>query len=198
MNITLAFSMSGVSALGSLMTGIAFDDRVTDFPMFFSDCPSDFWGRRWNNLIHVGLKRGVYKPVRRKTGNRILASVAAFCVSGIYHEYVWLLLFYATTAQANEGISTTTDDGACCPSCYCDTWFGKQLLFFGWNGVLIASEYLVGNQVSPLTKHLPSLLRSHLVVLLSLPVGHLFTADMTKSGYFEGLQQALPIIQIIR
>mgnify|MGYP000013768181 CR=1 FL=1 len=195
MNVGLAFSMPGVSALASLMAGVQFDDRVTDFPMFLLESPSDFWGRRWNNLIHVGLKQAIYKPVRRKTGNRTLASIVVFCVSGIYHEYVWMLLFLVTTAQAKE--TMLTDDG-CCPSCYCDAWFGKQLLFFGWNGVLIALEYLVGHKLSALTTHLPSLLRSHLVVLLSLPVGHLFTADLTMAGYFGCIQHALPLIQFVR
>jgi hypothetical protein len=47
-------------------------------------------------------------------------------------------------------------------------------------------------------KFLPPLMLSHLVVLLSLPVGHLFTADLTMAGYFEGLQQALPLFQVTR
>jgi hypothetical protein len=193
MSVSLTFSLSGVSVLASLMAGVQFDDRVTDHPMFLSESPSDFWGRRWNNLIHVDLKQGIYKPIRRKTGNRTLASIVVFCVSGIYHEYVWMLLFFVTTAQAKE-----TDGGGCCPSCYCDTWFGKQLLFFGWNGVLIALEYLVGHKLSVLTAHLPSLLRSHLVVLLSLPAGHLFTADLTMAGFYGSIQQAVPLIQFIR
>jgi hypothetical protein len=185
--------MSGVSALASLLAGIQFDDRMTNHPMFLSTSPSDFWGRRWNHLIHVALKQGVYKPVRWKTGSKILASIAAFCVSGILHEYVWKLLSFATSAQLSEGM-----DGDCCISCYCNGWFGKQLLFFGWNGVLIALEYLVGNKLSSMTTHLPALLRSHIVVLLSLPVGHLFTADMTLSGYYESIQQALPLFQVTR
>lgn len=193
MNLTLAFSLSGASALASLLAGVQFDDRVTNSPMFHSTSPSDFWGRRWNNLIHVGLKQGVYKPVRWTTGNKTLASIAAFCVSGLYHEYVWKVLFFPTTSQIMEG------GGAdCCSSCYCDAWFGKQLLFFGWNGVLIALEYLVGDKVYSVVGFLPPLMKSHLVVLLSLPVGHLFTADLTMAGYFEGLQQALPLFQVTR
>jgi len=194
MNMTLSLSLSGVSALASIMTGVEFDDRVTNFPLFLADSPSDFWGRRWNNLIHVDLKRGIYKPVRSYTNNRTVASVSAFVVSGVLHEYVWKVLFFATTAQASE----ISGVDSCCPTCYCDTWVGKQLVFFGWNGVLIGLEYVVGDQLSVLTGHLPSLLRSHLVVLLSLPVGHLFTADITKAKYFQGLAQALPLIEVTK
>jgi hypothetical protein len=93
--MTLAFSLSGVSALASLMAGVEFDDRLTNFPIFLSESPSNFWGRRWNNLIHVGLKEGVYKPVGWNSGNRILASVTAFCVSGLSHDFLQQQLRHA-------------------------------------------------------------------------------------------------------
>jgi hypothetical protein len=188
---TLAFSVSGVGMLAALYTGVYFDSYITNNPILLSTSPSDFWGRRWNKLIHTGLKQGVYKPVRWHTGNRFLASIAAFTVSGIYHEYVWRLLFIATSAQLAEGMRPEAP--ACCMTCYCYGWAGKQMVFFCWNGVLIALEYLIGDRVGEVTKPLPQWLRSHLVVLLSLPVGHLFTADLTRSGYFESIQQALPV-----
>jgi len=193
MGTTLAFSISGVAILADLVTGVCFDIYITNNPMLLSTSPSDFWGRRWNKLIHMGLKQGIYKPVRWHTGNRTLASVAAFAASGLYHEYVWRVLFMTTTAQRAEGMRP--DDPTCCISCYCYGWIGKQLLFFCWNGGFIAVEYLVGDKVAEITKPLPQWLRSHLVVLLSLPVGHLFTADMTESGYFESIQQALPLFR---
>mmetsp|Transcript_14946 Transcript_14946/g.19565 ORF Transcript_14946/g.19565 Transcript_14946/m.19565 type:complete len:429 (-) Transcript_14946:192-1478(-) len=192
MNITLSLSLSGQSALASILSGVEYDDNVTNFPMFLSTSPSDFWGRRWNNLIHTDLKLGVYKPVRFATGNKLLASVAAFCMSGMLHEYVWKILFLVTSAQAAE----TAKDGGCCPSCYCDSWVGKQLIFFGWNGALIGLEYLIGDKIAACTSFLPSLLRSHLVVLLSLPVGHLFTQDITRANFFQGLQYAVPLVTV--
>lgn len=187
---TLAFSVSGVGMLAALYTGVYFDSYITNNPILLSTSPSDFWGRRWNKLIHTGLKQGVYKPVRWNTGNRTLASVTAFAVSGIYHEYVWRLLFTSTSAQLAEGM--LAENPSCCMSCYCHGLVGKQMLFFCWNGILIALEYMIGDKVGEMTKSLPQWLRSHLVVLLSLPVGHLFTADLTRSGYFESIQQALP------
>ena len=180
---TLAFSISGVGMLAALYTRVHFDSYITDNPILLSTSPSDFWGRRWNKLIHTGLKQGVYKPVRWRTGSRTLASIATFAVSGIYHEYVWGILFRSTSVQLAEG----------CLSCYYHGGIGKQMTFFCWNGVLIALEYMVGHEIGRLTKPLPQLLRSHLVVMLSLPVGHLFTADLTRSGYFASIQQALPV-----
>ncbi len=193
-NTTLAFSVSGVSMLAALYSGVAFDGYITKNPMFLSTSPSDFWGRRWNNLIHLALKQGVYKPVRWNTGNRTLASVAVFVVSGLYHELVWKILFTPTSAQLSDGMQT--DVPSCCKSCYCHGWIGKQLLFFSWNGALIALEYAIGDRIGQWTKPLPQWLQSHLVVLLSLPVGHLFTADVTMSGYFDSLRQSLPLFVI--
>jgi hypothetical protein len=195
MNFSLALSITGASALGSLLTGVQMDDDVTQHPMFLSESVSDFWGRRWNNLIHVALKQGVYKPVRAVTDSKSLASLAAFVVSGLCHEYVWALLYLPTTAQLQDH---EFSEGLCCSSCYCESWMGKQLVFFGWNGVLIALEYLVAGDMASYTNWLPRLVRSHLIVLLSLPVGHLFTADITKAGYFSHLRSAIPMVTITR
>jgi hypothetical protein len=57
-------------------------------PLFESTSPSDFWGRKWNMVVHGILKRGVYKPVRTKYP-RFVASLATFTASGLFHE--WLL-----------------------------------------------------------------------------------------------------------
>lgn len=50
-------------------------------PIFESSSISDFWGRRWNLVVHGMLKRGVYKPVRTKY-SRLIASTATFLASG--------------------------------------------------------------------------------------------------------------------
>lgn len=194
MNVSLSLSMTGVSSLGGLLTGVQMDDRVTHHPMLLSESVSEFWGRRWNNLIHVGLKQGVYKPVRAATHSKFMASIAAFVVSGICHEYVWTILYVPSSAQIEDGNGTMS----CCPSCYCQSWVGKQLIFFGWNGILIALEYLLGKNVLRYTRWLPRLMRCHLVVLLSLPVGHLFTYDITQAGYFSHLQSAIPMLVATR
>jgi hypothetical protein len=195
MNLSLSLSMTGVSSLATMLTNKQFDDHVTNHPMILSESVSDFWGRRWNNLIHVGLKQGIYKPVRRYTLNPTIASLAAFVMSGIYHEYVWLLLFTPTSTQQQEASFEGVD---CCTSCYCESWFGKQLLFFGWNGILIAFEYLIGGYMSQYTSRLPRLVKSHLIVLLSLPVGHLFTHDLLASGYFTHLASAIPRLNVTK
>ena len=57
-------------------------------PLFKSQSPLDFWSKRWNLLVHRVLKGGVYKPVR-KHSSAIMAILASFIASGLFHE--WLL-----------------------------------------------------------------------------------------------------------
>jgi hypothetical protein len=75
-------------------------------PIFESSSPSDFWGRRWNLVVHGILKRGVYKPVRSKHSRRV-ASIATFIASGLFHE--WLLsgeLFESFEYHSERSISS--------------------------------------------------------------------------------------------
>jgi len=74
-------------------------------PMLKSKSPSDFWGRRWNVLVHNGLKNGVYKPTRKHTSSKLLAVVATFVVSGIIHEYVDYVMFHGH--GSDEDVAST-------------------------------------------------------------------------------------------
>jgi MBOAT, membrane-bound O-acyltransferase family len=69
-----------------LLTGCE-AEAFADNPRGQSTSPSDFWGRRWNRLIHECLKNGVYKPVRFVSGGpRWLAIGATFLASSMFHE----------------------------------------------------------------------------------------------------------------
>lgn len=225
MNLCLKYSMAGVAIIPAILTGVQYDDDVTDYPLICSTSPSDFWGRRWNNLIHDSLKQGVYKPVRWYGKSRTVAFLAAFFASGLIHEYVWVLLFHQTTNQQSELLqlgevssccAVLPDMGISTTACYCQTgWFGKQLIFFGWNGILISLEFLfqmvTTRRKGVISKDkrtdqlffwerinslVPWWFKCHIVVLLSLPVGHLFTADVIHSGMMTSLQLGLPLFRI--
>ena len=51
---------------------------------------ADFWGRRWNLLVARTLAADVYGPVRGVAG-RVAGVFAAFLVSGVYHEALFVL-----------------------------------------------------------------------------------------------------------
>jgi len=179
-SLSLCFSLSGVNALVQLVGGFQCQ-QVVDSPMFQLTSPSDFWGRRWNHLVHTGLKNGIYKPVRSCTSSRSIATVTTFLVSGLIHEYVWCVLFYQNVHQDHVYVPT----------------FGKSMLFFGWNGLLLVLEYAVGEKSwKNLVSSFPKPIVTLLVVLMALPVGHLFTGDMIVGGYFQTLQLALPMLVV--
>ena len=121
--------------------------------------------------------------MRQQTGSKHVATLATFLMSGWMHEYVWYYLFYVNKHQ----------DAA---ECY-QPPFGKQTLFFGWNGILLLLEYLIGreNWERFANRLFPSC-TTVLVILMALPVGHLFTGDLVASGYFRQLSGMLPVVRI--
>ena len=156
----------GVGLATSLVTGQQVV-RLNDHPLTRSTSPSDFWGRRWNRIVSPALKRAVFKPLRQNGYSRSLAAVATFVVSGLVHEYLLVLLSFAT---------------------------GQQWLFFLWNGLVLALEHSVGH-TKPLqwmAQNLPRPLRTALVLLLVLPVSHWFTDDYVDVGFYNHFAMAFP------
>jgi hypothetical protein len=177
-SFSLVFSMNGVGAIVQMIGGFQ-AEKAVDNPIFASSSPSDFWGNRWNMVIHRGLKQGVYKPVRMATGSRNAATMAAFVASGLAHEYVWAVMFLRSSHEIDKYVPP----------------FGKSLLFFGWNGVLLVIEHWIGRERwNELIKPYPRFLVSMVVVLAALPVGHLFTGDFRQGGYFTSLVTAWPMV----
>lgn len=178
----LSQSTLGVSLIYNILYRVQTYEVVLN-PIFRSKSPSDFWGRRWNTLVHTGLKNGVYKPTRQQFNSKVLGVVATFLVSGILHEYVNHVMFFEAASDSNSDAT----------SIYRCTW--KQIMFFGWNAVLILLEYTIGHwTIFAWTAKLPRMLRSLLVLCCALPMAHLFTGDWIRRGYFDAIAMAEPII----
>jgi len=154
-------------------------------PLFGSSSPSDFWGRRWNLVVHSLLKGGIFKPVRRYFSTTI-AVIATFLASGALHEWILCLLFIILPSQV--------DKNGECISCYSPT-YGNSMIFFIWQAALIAIESLVGqsNFFRFLSKKLLSPIRTALVVFIGLPFAHFFLEPYMRSDFFLHAQQALPM-----
>ncbi|KAL7571077.1 hypothetical protein ACA910_003790 [Epithemia clementina (nom. ined.)] len=146
-------------------------------PIFGSNSPAEFWGRRWNSLIHTCLKNGVYKPVRKLGGSREMAVLASFVASGLFHEWILPVVIF--------------DHDGPVP--------GTTSLFFVWQAMLISLEYTVGHWkiVSNITKSLPGLVKTGLVILSGAPLGHWFCDGYVNSNFFVhghiGLMALLPL-----
>lgn len=173
LSTSLSQSTLGVSLMYNILYGYQTVEVVMN-PILNSSSPSDFWGRRWNVLIHRGLKNGIYKPMRFHFGaSPYIAVLATFVGSGLLHEYINFVLF--------SSLGTL------------------NIIFFGWNGFLIVSQYVVGHWhiFQWLSKKLPHFIVSILVVLTAVPLGHLFTGDWIKAGYFDHVNMGLPSIRKI-
>jgi hypothetical protein len=162
-------------------------------PLFGSKSPSDFWGRRWNLLVHSVLKNGVFKPVR-KYCSKTTAAVAAFLASGFFHEWLLLAVFLPGPSQLDQ------DTGACLSSCYKPA-YGSAILFFLWQAVLICIEMTVGGSpfFSYLGETLPQPVKTGLIVSMGIPLGHYFMEPYFRSGFFFlHASPGLPMIQLVQ
>ena len=184
-SVSLSFSTLGSSLLFNISTGIM-TERVVENPMFASKTPSQFWGRKWNNLVHSLLKSGIYKPVRQVTSSNKAAIFSAFIASGLLHEYVWAILFYVHEHQK--------DESGKCSGCFYPI-YGKQMVFFGLNGVTIALESMIGgwHLFQWLKRSLPGPILTVLVLMTALPYGHLFTGDWIIGDYFSHFMLGFPV-----
>lgn len=186
-NMTLGVS-ADMAGMANVLRGIKLKD-VTMNPMLESTSPSDFWGRRWNRLIHATLKGGVYKPVRSLTNSATAATFAVFIVSGIIHEFILGLFAYASSIEKTD---SSRD--------WLSLWsFGNQTLFFLWNAVIILIELSIGHMFvfQWIKNNLPKGTIGILVVLSALPVGHLFTDEYVKLGFYEDFSLGLFIFKKI-
>lgn len=116
--------------------------------------------------------------------HRLVAAVATFFASGVLHEFIWSVMF------STHGCDTTKYES-------CFTYVpGKSFAFFAWNGFIIILEYMVGSTVmfQWMKRTFPSPVKTALVILTALPLGHLFTGDWIESGYFSHYAMAVPII----
>ena len=160
LSISLSQSSLGVSLLYNLLYGYETYEVVQN-PMFKSTSVSEFWGRRWNLSVHKGLKNGVYKPTLKYSSSKLLGALVTFLVSGIIHEYVNFVLFYRNDITGQ----------------FTSSW--NQIMFFGWNGVLLALEHWIGHWAifKWMTRNLPQFVITALVLCCALPLAHLFTGD---------------------
>jgi len=146
--------------------------RNMNNPLLESTSPSDFWGRRWNLMVHGVLKRGMYKPIRRYSSSTI-TSIATFMASGILHEWiVHSALMYHRIGIPDESLYKPDNIA-----------LGTPFAFFLWNGIVISIEKKLGRFkfVHYLSLKLPRPVVALLILMSSLPFGMWF-AD----PYYEG------------
>eukprot|EP01082_Thalassiosira_pseudonana_P015071 g13379.t1 g13379 contig8:554464-557723(-) len=178
-------------ALGDAVTGNAIQ-LVTGYrvlrsmrnPMLEATSPSDFWGRRWNILIHLVMKRGVYKPVRKYT-SALVASLAVFVMSGLFHEWLVHVVILYNRPLADEIAASG------------DVLLGSNTAFFVWNFVVIVSERLLAGResIKSIGMMMPRLLVTFCIIMTSLPFAHWFGNPYLKGQFFDDYERCIPLIR---
>jgi hypothetical protein len=140
---------------------------VMNNPVFASRSPSDFWGRRWNLLVHNALKNGVFKPAHRYV-SKTAAVAATFLVSGIFHE--WLLIALHAP-MPHQQVDQEQSGSGNCSNCV-SVVYGSATIFFAWQGILVSIEALVRHWsiFTKLDKILPMPVRTALIIASGIPV----------------------------
>ncbi|CAB9515481.1 Probable long-chain-alcohol O-fatty-acyltransferase [Seminavis robusta] len=163
-------------------------EETMDNPVFGSTSPSEFWGRRWNRLIHDCLKRGVFLPVKRQFASTTLAVMAAFCASGVFHEWLQITVFPPSWDHYVDD-----SDGSChlwgrtgsFSSRHCYTpKYGVSLAFFMWQAVLIAIEFAAMPHCKDLFLNVPAQIKTVMTVIAGGCVAHWFTEPYVHSTFF--------------
>lgn len=155
----MAYSMLACTTLfHRLVLAFAGFDTVPAMrhPLLLSKSIKEFWGRRWNMVIHNLMWRSFFKPLAARGGlkYRHAGAFLAFVMSGLFHEYMWLITNWF----------------------HMDTYtVGLPLLFFLIQFVLTAIESILaktwlGLQVA----RLPGPVRTICTTFVVLPFGPIF------------------------
>jgi hypothetical protein len=98
-------------------------------PLTRSTSPSDFWGRRWNLLIHKLFGRCLFRPLLARGFPPVVGAAAAFVASGLFHEYIALVGLPSTSLRIGT--------------------LGYNLAFFALQAPIITAEKLLLNRIRP-------------------------------------------------
>ena len=178
-------------ALGDALTGGAIQlflgyksERCMRNPMLDSDSPSDFWGRKWNRLVHAVLKRGIYKPFRKHTGSPVVSQLAVFVASGLFHEWLIHACFLYNRPRVDKSRVLLWSNTA----------------FFVWNfGVVMCERLVVGTRlVKFLSGITPQAVVPLVIIMCSLPMAHWFGGPYVYGGFLEDYAKLVPMVIKIR
>mmetsp|Transcript_249 Transcript_249/g.742 ORF Transcript_249/g.742 Transcript_249/m.742 type:complete len:438 (-) Transcript_249:168-1481(-) len=177
--LTLAMGME-LTAFGEQIKGYSVKP-IFDNPLFESRSIREFWGKRWDLMIHRILKHGAFLPARQvfsaygSTMSNLLGTVAAFFASGLLHEYSWAIIFYDLGDDPTRAYSPLPL---------------KLTLFFLYNCGTMMIEHHFGRHIT-FFESWPSIIVSTLVVLTALPLSHWYSGDWVVGGYFDDLSLGL-------
>ncbi len=166
--------MVGISLLG-YVPRIAFRDPLTR-----GASPSDFWGRRWNLIIHRLFVRSIFRPLVSRGMAPAAGAAIAFLVSGLFHEYAFMA---PPAARAAASV-------------------GRCLAFFLLQAPVISAEKVLESAAGAaadsfgikLSSSGGGILKTAVVTSCLLPLAPLFMAPLEASGALREMTLLVPSI----
>ncbi|CAF2745329.1 unnamed protein product [Rotaria sp. Silwood2] len=67
-------------------------ESFTNFPIFSSSL-REFWGRRYNRIIHTILKESIFEPIRLEFSSSTIGALTTFITNGLLHAHICLVTF---------------------------------------------------------------------------------------------------------
>lgn len=147
-------------------------------PLLLAASVRDFWGRRWNLNFHRLVHRSFFKPLLHTGVCPQVGAVAAFAMSGIIHEYMWLLMSWADRATYVPGLVML--------------FFLAQLL------ICTIEAALRHTALVRLGGRLPAVAKTALTMLAILSVGPLFMHGLHSGGLLAEVAGLYPTFELIR
>lgn len=174
----------GVSLAVVALTGCQVMELMQN-PILDSQSPSEFWGKRWNLMLHGSFKRGIFLPlsVKHKVP-RGVAVLVTFVVSGLLHEYVCCII--QLRSQLYPDLASKKYEPL----------IGRHFLFFLWNASVVILERAVSHRTlfQRIKKNFPRPAVTALVLLTVLPISHWFTDEYIRSGFYSDYSMGFPLI----
>merc|ERR1712165_493781 len=90
LQLYLSTFISALFAKVTIILKVKVKGGMMNNPLLKASSPSNFWSGRWNLVVHGALKRGVFKPVYNLSSSKLIAILATFLASGLFHEFILL------------------------------------------------------------------------------------------------------------
>ena len=147
-------------------------------PLTASTSPTDFWSRRWNMLVRGLFHRTIFTPLRARKIPAWVSALAAFFVSGAFHEYAF--------APASQGAALGS----------LTVFFCVQAAICSFELVLRKASAHVGflRKADELT---PVWARVLLTSALLVPFSPLFMAPLLANGTVDQMQSVMMRVRLV-
>ncbi|CAF1127755.1 unnamed protein product [Rotaria sordida] len=91
--ITISYVLEIGMIFGRILTLDKYTlESFTNFPIFSSPL-REFWGRRYNRIMHTIFKESIFEPIRLEFSSSTIGALTTFIINGLLHAHICLVIF---------------------------------------------------------------------------------------------------------